>query len=313
MPNLFPEDGAEPLYNTADAALLLIDGIWQYYTRTGDLDFVRKAWPVMNRIIASYRSGTRHGIRMDSDFLIAAGEGFDQVTWMDVRIGDILPTPRHGKPVEINAYWYNALKIMEQLAKPLGGDSGFFRDLAAKVQRSFREKFYLPERGYLKDVLSGTEADLQIRCNQIWAVSMPFCMLTPQQEKSVVETVQRHLFTDHGLRSLSPTDAQSHLHYGGDQLHRDLAYHQGTVWVFPMGAFYLAYLKTHGNSPEAAAQVRLWLKAVEEMLHEGCAGQLPEIYDGDHPKEGKGCFAQAWSVGELLTVYEALQAIEEQK
>lgn len=311
MPNLFPEGGQKPLYNTADAALLLIDSVWQYYQRTGDHRLVRDAFPVMNRILERYCLGTDHGIKMDGDGLIMAGQGMDQVTWMDVRIGDILPTPRHGKPVEINAYWYHALKIMEQLAPKMGKPSEGYGKLAEITKESFLKEFWMPEQGYLKDVISGTKADTQIRCNQIWAVSMSFSMLDEDQGKKVVETVEHHLFTDHGLRSLSPQDPEYHPSYGGDQLQRDLSYHQGTTWVFPLGAFYLAYLKVHGNSREAAAQVRIWLSSMEEMLREGCAGQLPEIYDGDHPSEGKGCFAQAWSVGEMLTVYEALEKIEE--
>ena len=308
LPNLFPEGGREPLYNTADASLLLIDSLWRYYQKTGDLPFLRESFPVMNRILERYCMGTDHGIYMDGDGLIHAGEGLDQVTWMDVRIGDILPTPRHGKPVEINALWYQALKIMENLA-PLCGKSPLgYRKLSLLVKEAFQEKFVLPTG--LKDVLSGTRADLQIRCNQIFAAALEFSPLEPEQAKRVVETVQTCLFTDHGLRSLSPGDPDYHPFYGGDQRARDLAYHQGTTWVFPLGSFYLAYLKTRGSSEEAARQVRSWLSAIPAMLEEGCAGQLPEIYDGSHPREGKGCYAQAWSAGELLLVYEALETIE---
>lgn len=312
MPNLFPEGGEAPLYNTVDAALLFIDGIWQYYSRTQDLAFVKEAFPGMAHIIASYEAGTKHGIGMDSDGLIFAGEGLDQVTWMDVRVNDILPTPRHGKPVEVNAYWYNALRIMAALSEKLGTPNPHYAALAEKVKESFVKAFYLPERGYLKDVISGTKADEQIRCNQIWAVSMAFSMLSREQARSVVDTVQKHLYTPCGLRSLSPEDPEYHPHYGGPQLQRDLAYHQGTTWVFPAGAYYLAYLKTHGSSKEAAQEVRRQLAYLPEMLKEGCAGQLPEIYDGDHPSEGKGCFAQAWSVGEILMVLEALETIQGQ-
>ena len=311
MPNLFPEGESQPMYNTVDAALLLINSVWQYVRRTGDWDFAREAWPVMERIIAGYRRGTHHAIGMDSDGLIYAGGGLDQVTWMDVCVNGILPTPRHGKPVEINAYWYNALRIMDALAETLGMDRGDYLELSRQVKASFVEKFYLEEKGYLKDVISGTGADDQLRCNQIWAVSMPFTMLSPEQEKMVVDTVSRWLHTPCGLRTLSPEDPEYHPHYGGSQLNRDLAYHQGTTWVFPMGAYYLAWLKVHGYSREAAEDVRGQLDALEAMLREGCLGQLPEIYDGDHPSEGKGCFAQAWSVGEMLRVFEALEKIKE--
>ena len=307
VPNLFPEGQSEPLYNTVDAALLLINCVWLYYERTRDADFVREAWPVLSRIVEAYRHGTRHAIGMDEDGLIHAGEGLDQVTWMDVRIGDILPTPRHGKPVEINAYWYNALCVLRELA-PIAGSSGEpFATLAERVKSSFVQAFWMEDKGYLRDVISGTKADEQIRCNQIWAVSMPFTMLSAQQEQRVVETVRRHLYTPCGLRTLSPEDPEFHPFYGGPQRERDMAYHQGTVWPFPMGAYYLAYLKTHGNTPEAVLDVRRQLAPMEAILREGCVGQLPEIYDGGSPGPSKGCFAQAWSVGELLRVYEALE------
>ena len=307
VPNLFqPEDGM-PLYNTVDASLLLIDCVGQYVRRTGDSGFLEEAWPCLERIIAAYRRGTRHGIHMDSDGLIAAGEGLDQVTWMDVCVDGYLPTPRHGKPVEVNAYWYNALKWMQELAGMLGQSGSRYAALAGKAKRSFVEKFYDRERGCLRDVLSGTDADGQIRCNQIWAVSMPHTMLTPTQERAVVDTVYRKLYTASGLRTLEPEDPQYRGYYGGSRQERDLAYHQGTVWVYPLGAFYRAFLKTRKHSPEARAWVKDQLDALVPMLREGCVGQLPEIYDGDFPAESKGCYAQAWSVGELLRVYEELE------
>ena len=310
VPNLFPEGAQQPMYNTVDAALLLIDCVWQYVTRTKDMDFVKEAWPVMERIVDNYKKGTRHSIGMDKDGLIFAGGGLDQVTWMDVCVQGILPTPRHGKPVEINAYWYNALCIMEHLAGQMRLDGEEYRVLAEQVKESFVKAFYIEDKGYLRDVISGTKADEQLRCNQIWAVSMPFTMLSPEQERSVVDTVYRHLHTPCGLRTLSPEDPEYHPNYGGAQYDRDMAYHQGTTWVFPMGAYYLAYLKVNGNSEEAAAYVKNQLSAMEPMMREGCVGQLPEIYEGDFPTESKGCFAQAWSVGEILRVYEAIHEIE---
>ncbi len=311
VPNLFPEGETQPMYNSADAPLLLINCVWLYYQRTADDAFIREAWPALERIVRAYETGTRFAIAMDADGLIRAGEGLDQVTWMDVRIGDILPTPRHGKPVEINAYWYSALRLLARLA-PIVGESGSeYEALAEKVRRSFVEKFWMEDRGYLKDVLSGAKADEQLRCNQIWAVTMPFTMLSPDQERRVVETVYHHLYTPFGLRTLSPEDPEFHPFYGGPQRERDMAYHQGTVWPYPLGAWYLAYLKVHGNTPQAAVQVRRMLENVPALLREGCLGQLPEIYDGGEPGPSKGCFAQAWSVGELLRVYEALERIEE--
>ena len=303
VPNLFPEGEAKPMYNTVDAALLLIDAVWQYVSRTDDWTFVEEAYPVLERIIAGYRKGTHHHIKMEKDGLISAGGGLDQVTWMDVCVNGILPTPRHGKPVEINAYWYNALRIMDVFAEKLSRDRMDYLALSEQVKESFLKKFYMQKEGYLKDVISGTKADKQLRCNQIWAVSMPFTMLSEEQEKNVVDAVGRHLHTPCGLRTLSPADPEYHGFYGGAMVERDMAYHQGTTWVFPMGAYYLACLKV-GQSKET---VRDQLQAVEGMLRQGCAGQLPEIYDGDHPTDGKGCFGQAWSVGEMLRVFEAIE------
>ncbi len=310
VPNLFPEGGEEPRYNTVDAALLLINCVWLYWQRTGDGDFVREAWPVMVRIVEAYQKGTRHDIGMDGDGLIHAGKGKDQVTWMDVCVEGVLPTPRHGKPVEINAYWYNALRILQELAPMANADGAPYGLLAERVKQSFTELFWMEEKGYLKDVISGTGADEQLRCNQIWALTMPFTMLSPERERRVVESVRQHLYTPFGLRTLSPEDPEFHPSYGGEQRERDMAYHQGTIWPYPLGAYYLAWLKVHGGTPQAAAQVREQLGTMEAMLREGCVGQLPEIYDGGEPGPSKGCFAQAWSVGELLRVYEALEQIE---
>ncbi len=306
VPNLFPEGGSDPVYNTVDAALLLIDAVWQFVRRSGNWDFVREAYPTLERIVAAYRRGTHHAIYMDTDGLIHAGEGSDQVTWMDICVQGILPTPRHGKPVEVNAYWYNALKIMEEFSERFGISGKEYGDLARQVRDSFISKFYMEDKGYLRDVLSGTRADEQLRCNQIWALSLPYTMLSRDQECRVLHAVERSLFTSCGLRTLSPADPEFRGFYGGDQMTRDLAYHQGTAWVFPLGAYYLAYLKVRDDSAEARADVRAQLSALEPMLREGCIGQLPEIYDGLNPGIGKGCFAQAWSVGEILRVYEAI-------
>jgi len=338
MPNLFPEGGNQPMYNTVDAALLFVIAVYEYYERTENLDFVKEAYPVMKEIITWYRKGTDFGIRMDQDGLIMAGHGLHQVTWMDVRVENILPTPRHGKPVEINAYWYNALRIMDLFSRLLGEDNMMesleterekaekgqadavekkgcgsaylqisYADLAQMVADSFGKQFWNPEKGCLKDVISGTAADEQIRCNQIWAISLPFSLLSREQEKAVVETVFRKLYTPYGLRTLAPEDPQYRPFYGGAQLDRDLAYHQGTVWPFPMGGYYLAYLKVNEYSQAAREYVKEQLQAVEAVLREGCIGQIAEIYDGENPISSKGCFAQAWSVGEILRVYDALR------
>lgn len=308
MPNLFPEGTNAPGYNTVDAALLFVVAVYEYYQRTKNLDFVKEAYPVMEEIIHWYKAGTDFEIRMDTDGLITAGGGYDQVTWMDVRVENILPTPRHGKPVEINAYWYNALRMMELFTKELGVEAKEdYAGLSKLVKESFSAQFWNEEKQCLKDVISGTNADTQIRCNQIWAVSLPFSLLPREKEMAVVETVFRKLYTPLGLRTLAPEDKQFRPFYGGAQLDRDLAYHQGTVWPFPMGGYYLAYLKVHNYAKDAVETVKAQLTAVEAALREGCVGQLPEILDGENPVSSKGCFAQAWSVGEILRVYDAIR------
>ena len=312
MPNLFPDHDAPPQYNTVDAALLFFNCVWLYHRQTGDDAFVREAWDTMARILHRYRTGTRHGIHADADGLLCAGEGLDQVTWMDVRIGTHLPTPRHGKPVEVNAYWYNALRIAARLAPLAGQDGAGYDRLADQAGAAFREKFFMPEAGCLRDVLSDPpcRADSQLRCNQIWAVSMPFTPLTRAQAAAVVATVRRELYTPCGLRTLAPGDPDFHPVYGGPQAVRDLAYHQGTVWPFPLGGYWLAVLRTAGFAPEARAAVRRDLDALAPALREGCIGSLPEIYDGGSPGPSRGCYAQAWSVGEVLRVLEALERPE---
>lgn len=319
MPNLFPEGQSEPMYNTVDAALLFINCVWHMFEAERDECFVREMYPVMERIIDGYENGADYSIKMDvGDGLISAGEGLDQVTWMDVRAGEILPTPRHGKPVEVNAYWYNALRIMERFARMMEGDGSEaqskyngrgrrYRKMAERAAASFTEKFWMDDKRCLRDVVSGTEADEQIRCNQIWAVSMPFTILDTAREKEVVDTVFAKLYTPYGLRTLSPDDEQFQPYYSGNVLSRDLAYHQGTIWVFPLGAYYLSYLKVNGYKLEAKEWVRRELETMENAMREGCIGQLPEIYDGGNPVLSKGCFAQAWSVGEILRVYAALE------
>lgn len=307
MPNMFPESGEEPMYNTADASLLFIGAVYEYYLESGDREFVQEAYPVMEEIIDWYQRGTDFHIKMDEDGLIQAGSGLEQVTWMDIRYEDILPTPRHGKPVEINAYWYNDLKIMAEFSQLFGRESQPYEELAELVKKNFLLLFWNEQTGCLRDVISGTKADDQIRCNQIWAVSLPYSVLDEKQGRAVVDKVFEKLYTPYGLRTLNREDTEYHAHYGGSQFERDMAYHQGTVWPFPMGAYYLAYLKVYRYSREAVKTVERQLRVLTAALREGCTGQLPEVYDGDAPAVSEGCFAQAWSVAELLRVYAAIQ------
>lgn len=316
MPNIFPEGTSEALYNTVDASLIFINTVYDYYKITKDIDFIKEAYPVVEDIICWYRKGTDFGIFMDEDGLICAGKDMDQVTWMDVRVGDVLPTPRHGKPVEINAYWYNALRAADEFAGVIGEDRKDYRELSEKVIESFNVKFWNEEAGCLKDIVlcscedehTYNKHDNQIRCNMIWALSMNFTMLDRDKELKVLDTVFEKLYTPYGLRTLDMDDEEFKGFYGGSTFERDMAYHQGTVWVYPLGAYYAAYLKVHDYSEESVETVKNQLQVMEAALREGCIGQLPEIYDGKNPSISKGCFAQAWSVGEILKVYYLLES-----
>lgn len=313
MPNMFPEGGNEPIYNTVDASLLFVGAVYEYYQESEDVAFVKEALPIMVDIMEWYQKGTDFHIRMCSDGLIEAGSGLEQVTWMDVRYGDILPTPRHGKPVEINAYWYNALRIMGYFSRLSGEEVMQYDELAALVKTSFQEQFWNEDQRCLKDIVSGEPADGQIRCNQIWAISLPFTMLDREKEIMVVDQVFEKLYTPYGLRTLNIEDKNFKTNYGGSHYARDMAYHQGTVWPFPMGGYYLAYLKVHDYSEKAVLKVKDQLNSLQACMREGCIGQIAEIYDGKNQTISQGCFAQAWSVSEILRVFVKLEQLEQKK
>ena len=301
LPNLFPEGGENPMYNSADAPLLFVNAVYEYMEYSRDTAFRDEILPVLEQIINAYRNGTDFHIKMDSDGLIMAGADLEQLTWMDVRMGDFLPTPRHGKPVEINAYWYSALMIMHELTK-----DGTYQELAAQVKASFQEKFWNEKEQCLKDVLSGKADENQIRCNQIWALTMPFTMLPAEKEILVINKVRNELYTTVGLRTLAKDDPDFHSIYIGPMEERDRAYHQGTVWAFPLGAYYRACIKYANKCADSDERERIrtelarGFEALTDWLREGCVGQIAEIYDGDTPTVSRGCFAQAWSVTELL-------------
>ncbi len=309
LPNLFPEGDCNPMYNSVDAPLLFINAAYEYIQFSGDEEFVKEIFPVLVPIVEAYKNGTDFHIKMDEDGLIQAGAELEQLTWMDVRVGDHLPTPRHGKPVEINAYWYSALKVMEEFATKLAQVRDYAA-LAEKVKQSFLEKFWNEEENCLKDVLSDNSEENQVRCNQIWVLTQPFTMLSPDKEKQVIEKVREELYTTVGLRTLSPKDAAFHEVYIGPMQQRDRAYHQGTTWAFPLGAYYRACLRfireqEFAEKEEWKQHVTEGMAALDYWLREGCAAQLAEIYDGGTPTISRGCYAQAWSVGELLrAVYE---------
>lgn len=307
LPNLFPEGGATPMYNSADAPLLFINSVYEYVKASGDTDFIAECFTPMKNIIDAYENGTDFHIKCDSDGLIMAGAGLEQLTWMDVRVDNFLPTPRHGKPVEINAYWYSALRAMEsfcrQTDKPELAEK--YADMAARVKNSFLAKFYDCEMGCLKDVLNGTYEEKQIRCNQIWALTMPFTMPDYDIAEQILDTLEKKLYTTVGLRTLDMADPAFKPIYIGDMHKRDRAYHQGTVWTFPLGAYLRARIRqldfyNEEKRNREIRRLRACFDALTPWLYEGCLGQFAEIYDGASPSVSRGCFAQAWSVGEIL-------------
>jgi predicted glycogen debranching enzyme len=303
LPNRFPDAGERPEYNTVDATLWLFEAVRAYLQYTGDCEFVReRLYPKLKEIVDWHLRGTRYGIRMDADWLLSCGEPGVQLTWMDAKIGDWVVTPRTGKPVEIQALWYNALRILAALAHEFG-DSGpelFLGELAEQTRKSFVSKFWNAERGCLFDVINGEERDGAIRPNQIFAVSLHHRMLPPDKERRVVEVVEQELLTPLGLRSLSPRDANYRPRNEGGVRERDSAYHQGTVWPWLMGPFISAYVKVHDRSEASKAQAASWLQPFETHLMAAGLGQISEITDAEPPYTPRGCIAQAWSVAELL-------------
>lgn len=305
VPNVFPDENTEPMYNTVDASLWYFQAVYQYLQYTGDTsdyEFIKeKIYPKLKEIFKAYSTKTDFSIGMDEDGLIFAGDGLDQVTWMDVRVGDLVVTPRHGKPVEINALWYNALKVMETLAKYYGDDSEEYENLAVKVKDSFTNKFWNEETQCLYDVID--ENDGKIRPNQIWAISLPFTMLDDEKEKKIVNTVYKHLYSTYGLRSLSFMDKDYKKQYIGKLIDRDKAYHMGTTWGFLIGGFISSYCKVNKYSKEAILKAYDMCHIFQDTMNDGCINGIAEIFDGDCPATGRGCYSQAWSVGEVLRAY----------
>ncbi len=301
LPNRFPDAGEAPEYNTVDATLWFFECARAYLVQTGDEELFRnRLYGVLEDIVSWHLRGTRYGIRMDGDGLLHAGEPGVQLTWMDAKIGDWIVSPRIGKPVEIQALWYNALRVMEALSPRFGGGAAQYAGLADRARLSFAGQFWNAESGCLYDVVNGEQKDASIRPNQIFAVSLFHTMLPKDWARSVTEAVERHLLTPYGLRTLAPSDPQYRGRYEGDPRSRDSAYHQGTAWPWLMGPFLEAYLKVHQGSAEARRQAAEWLKPLMRFPAEEGVGQLPEVFDGDAPQRPGGCIAQAWSVAEIL-------------
>lgn len=304
IPNMFPDAGNEPPYNSVDASLWYFEAVYKYLKYTGDVDFIsREIYPKLKEIVEFYAKGTHFKIRMDEDFLISAGDKDTQLTWMDAKVDDWVVTPRHGKAVEINALWYNALKIMEQLAGRFREDIPFYGETAVKVQESFVKSFWNEKKGCLFDVITDSGCDERVRPNQIMAVSLDFPVIEGEKARKIVDRVWKELYTAYGLRSLSPDENEYCGIYTGDRYSRDGAYHQGTVWAWPAGQFFSAYIKAYGNSKRSREIVKKLISPYKDHLRDGCVGSISEIFDGNNPHIPRGCCAQAWSVAEILRAY----------
>jgi glycogen debranching enzyme len=285
IPNRFPDSGEAPEYNTADATLWMFQAMRHWLAAGGDRQFLKGTfYPAAKEIIAWHRRGTLHDIAVDpEDSLLSAGKPGSQLTWMDAKIGDWVVTPRNGKPVEINALWHGALTLAADWAESLG-DQTDFRSEAEKVRNNFRERFWNPKKNCLYDVLAPEGPVDKIRPNQIFAVSLPHALLEPPRQQAIVRVVERELLTEVGLRTLERRDPEYKPRYRGSAAERDAAYHQGTVWPWLLGPYYDAYFRAFGRvdgpPPELSA----------------------EIYDGDEPREPRGCPFQAWTVAEIARV-----------
>jgi predicted glycogen debranching enzyme len=300
LPNLFPDAGETPEYNTVDATLWYFEAVRQYYDATEDGEFLRELFPVLAEIVDWHVRGTRYQIHMDAtDGLLHAGEPGVQLTWMDAKVGDWVVTPRIGKPIEVNALWYNALVTMAEFARTVGKPGTAYRTMAERVRAGF-QRFWSQEAGWCFDVIDGPEGnDASLRPNQIFAVSLPESALPFAQQRAVVDVCARYLVTSHGLRSLAATHPAYQGHYGGGPRERDGAYHQGTVWGWLVGPFTLAHLRVYRNPALAAS----FLEPMAHHLKVHGVGTASEIFDGDPPFTPRGCIAQAWTVAELLRAW----------
>jgi predicted glycogen debranching enzyme len=312
IPNRFDDHSNTAYFNSVDASLWFINAAFQYLNAAGDSEtFTRQLLPVIRDIIAAYQQGCRFGIRADADGLITAGNEQTQLTWMDAKYDGVAFTPRYGKAVEVNALWYNALCLLAQYSMlNENRESGIeYRDMADKVKTSFCELFWNKEAGYLYDfILPDGSADVSLRPNQIFAVSLPFSPLSVQQQKAVVDAMQKSLLTPFGLRTLNAEDNRYKGIYTGPQKQRDEAYHQGTVWPYLLGPFVESYLKVNGFSRKSKKKAAEFIRPLlQHLTEDGCLGHIGEIFDGDAPHKPKGCIAQAWSVAELIRAYQLVR------
>jgi predicted glycogen debranching enzyme len=312
LPTRLPDRNGQPDYKTVDTTLWWFHAVHQYFNMTHDLAFVREVFPKSEEMIDWHIRGTRYAIGMDkADGLLCAGSESIQLTWMDAKIGDWVVAPRHGKPVEVNALWHNAVRIMEQLSRQLNKKerAAFYERLADGIKESFNRVFWNADGNCLYDCIQDIGPDPKVRPNQIFAVSLPFPLLPPERARAVVSCVRERLLTPYGLRSLAPEDPQYQKAYQGSPYVRDSGYHQGTVWPWLIGPFVDAYQNAFGVSDETSRYLLSLFDPLRRHLREAGLASISEIFDGDPPHLPKGCASQAWSVAEVLRSYQKLSGI----
>jgi predicted glycogen debranching enzyme len=305
IPNLFPEGENRGLYHTADATLWYFHAVDRYMAATNDRPTLRLLLPTLCGIVDAHLEGTAFGIGVDpKDGLLRQGAEGYQLTWMDAKVGDWVVTPRRGKAVEINALWYNALRLLERWVRGEHGDAAakHFAERADQARASFNQRFWYEDGHHLYDVVDGEHGDdAACRPNQILAISLEHPVLDPGRWKAVLDTVERRLLTPVGLRSLAPGHPDYKAKYDGDLRARDAAYHQGTVWAWLIGPFVDAWLKVY---PEDVGGAQRFLEGFVPHLGEACIGSISEVFDAEEPYTPRGCVAQAWSVAEVLRVWQ---------
>jgi predicted glycogen debranching enzyme len=305
IPNFVADKTGVPIYNTVDGTLWYVNAVLQYLKYTGDFAFVKsELWENLQAIIENHKRGTMFGIRLDDDGLLMHGP---RLTWMDAVVEGDMITPRGGKAVEIQALWYNTLKIMELFAGRFGEQAlaEQYAAMAEQTRRSFNEKYWNPKCGCLYDVLEPQGTDASIRPNQILAVSLDYTMLNKETSRRIVDVVNREHVTTYGLRTLAIDDPKFVGKCAGDRRSRDTAYHNGTIWPWLLGPYVTAYLKVNDYAAQARKQAfdNLILPLFADGIHQDGLGTINEIYDCDMPNVPRGCIAQAWSVAEPLRAY----------
>lgn len=305
VPNRFPDRDERPEYNTVDGTLWVFQALHAYERASGDRAFLREVFPAVREILTWHARGTHHGIRVDpADGLLVAGGAGTQLTWMDAKVGDWVVTPRHGKPVEVNALWFNALRLAARWADALGrrNDAAAWSAQADRVAAAFEPAFWDAERQHLVDVVRPDGVDRRLRPNQLFAVSLPFPLLAPARRRAVVDAVERALLTPYGLRTLAPGEPEYRPAYRGGPLERDGAYHQGVVWPWLLGPFVRARLAAYGRTPENLAWCRALLAGLAPHLADAGLGHVSELLEAEPPFRPAGAPAQAWSVATALEV-----------